>query len=448
MHERPRLELIEGGAARPRQPRGPALELLALGTGVTLAAVLLARMPSWRAELGTFQALFAAGFAFYAVAVWRSTRDAPPIAPSVVLAVALAARVALLPVTPSLADDIYRSVWEGRVLAAGHDPYRLSPLAPELESLRDQTVFPRIDHPELASIRPPLALAGEALVARISSTIWAMKSWILLHDLALVWLLVFWVRGRGLDATAAIAYAWCPLVLTEFAGSGHHDPTAMVWMVAALMYAVRRPMFSAVALSVAALTHLLPILALPFVWRSWTWRARIVALVVIGLGLGVYFFETLGSSSGLAASTRVWANNALLFHYLAAWIGDPLRALGLAAGLVAVLVVSLAWRRVVAPEATRAALRGAWIASPVAHPWSFGWAMVLEPLGRSPGWVLLSLTCILAYGLFAPLAEGEGLSLGGRWIEYGIPLTVAAIFAIARRRRQGRATADRRRARR
>lgn len=445
MHSRPRLEVIEGGA-RPRPARRPALELLALGTGLTLAVVLMARLPSWRAELGTFQALFAAAFAFYAVAVWRSTQDAPSIAPSVVLIVALAARIALLPVTPTLSDDIYRYLWEGRVLAAGQDPYRLTPLAPELDALRDQAVFPRINHPELASVYPPLALAGFALVAKLSATLWAMKIWILLHDLALVWLLVYWVRGRGLDATAAIAYAWCPLALAEFAGSGHHDPTAMVWLVASLMYAVRRPTFSAIALSIATLTKVLPIVALPFVWRSWTWRARIVALVMMSIGLGVYFFETRGPNSGLAAYTRVWANNELLFHYLEAWMGDPLRARWLAAGLVGVLVLSLVWRRVTAPEATRATLRGALIVSPVVHPWYFAWAMLLEPLGRSPGWVLLSLTCMLSYGLFAPPIEGGAfhLSLGGRWIEYGIPLAVAAGAAIIHRRSR-RAARDTRR---
>jgi alpha-1,6-mannosyltransferase len=436
VHERPRLELIEGGA-RPRPARGPALELMALGTGVTLAAVLLARLPSWRAELGTFQGLFAAAFAFYAIAVWRSTRDAPPIAPSVVLVVALAARVALLPVTPSLSNAIYRDVWEGRVLAAGHDPYRLAPLAPELAPLRDQTVFPRVDHPELAAISPPLALAGYALVSKLSPTLWAMKVWILLHDLALVWLLVFWVRGRGQDATAAIAYAWCPLVLTEFAGSGHPDPVAMVWLIAALMYAVRRPTFSAVALSIAALTQLLPIVALPFVWRSWTWRARILALTMLAVGLGVYLFETLGSSAGLAAASRGSTHNALLFAYLQAWLGDPLRARILAAALLAMLVISLTWRRIAAPEATRATLRGASIVTPVAHPWLFTWAMLLEPLGRSPGWVVLSLTCMLAYGLLPPRGAGDfELSLGGIWVEYAIPLIVAGTFALARRRRE------------
>jgi hypothetical protein len=435
VRERPRLELIEGGA-RPRPARGPALELMALGTGVTLATVLMARLPSWRAELGTFQALFAAAFAFYAIAVWRSTRDAPPIAPSVVMIVAFAARVAMLPVTPSLSDDLYRSLWEGRVVAAGHDPYELNPLAPELESLRDEAVFPRIHDPQRSSTLPPLALVGFAIVAKISPTVWAMKSWILLHDLALVWLLVFWVRGRGLDATAAIAYAWCPLVLTEFAGSGHHDPIAMVWLIASLMYAVRR-------------THILRCglvdrrLDPPGVDRGIAFPLEELDLARPDRGHGGdgrrsrrLRLRDPGTEVGSRHRHPPMGQRRAAVPLPRGLDRDPWRALWLAVGLLAVLMVSLAWRRVPVAEATRATLRGALLASTGRQSVVLGWAMLLEPLGRSPGWVVLSLTSILAYGLLAPPIEGSDfhLSVGGRWIEYGIPLAVAATAAILRRR--------------
>jgi hypothetical protein len=426
---------VEGGA-RARQDFRPALELMALGTGVTLVAVLLARLPSWRAELGSFQALYAVGFAFYALALWRAGRHPAPMTTAIVLAVALAARIALLPVAPTLSDDLYRYVWEGRVVLAGENPYRESPLSPRLESLRDRDVYPRVNHPELATIYPPAALAGFALVAKVSATVWAMKLWVLLHDLALVALLVRWMRDRGAGATAAVAYAWSPLVLVEFAGSGHHDPTAMVWLVAALMWAERRPVGSAAALAVATLTKLWPLIALPFLWRGWSARARLVATAAIGGGLAFYLFQARGPDSGLAAYQRTWANNELLFHYLATWVGDPERARWIALGLVALVVASLLWRRVAPELATRAALRAGLLASPVAHPWYFAWALVLEPLGRSPGWVLLSLTCVLSYGLFAAPSEGGAfhLPLAWRWLEYGVPLACAGAYAWHRRR--------------
>ena len=103
---------------------------------------------------------------------------------------------------------------------------------------------------QFASIYPPLSIAGFALVAKVSATVLAMKLWIVLHDVALVGLLMAWMAARGRGAFAAIAYAWNPLVLIEYAGSGHNDPTAMVWLIAA--YAI---VFGVVMLALALRLH-------------------------------------------------------------------------------------------------------------------------------------------------------------------------------------------------
>ena len=45
----------------------------------------------------------------------------------IVLVVAVAARALLVPGAPTLSDDAYRFVWDGRVQAAGFNPYRYVP---------------------------------------------------------------------------------------------------------------------------------------------------------------------------------------------------------------------------------------------------------------------------------------------------------------------------------
>ncbi len=419
-------------------PVAAALELLALGTGLVLVMVLLARLPSWRAELGGFQALYAVAFLFYAIAIARAERCRHArYGAGIVFVVAIAARVALLPVTPSLSDDVYRYLWEGRVAARGGDPYRHAPLAAELAALQDARIFPRINHPELATIYPPLSVAGFALVTRLSPTVWAMKVWIVLHDLALVALLLAWMQRRGRSPAAATAYAWCPLAVVEFAGSGHNDPTALVWLVAALMAAERRPSLSALALAAGALTKLAPLAAAPFLVARWPWRARLLGGTLLASGLGWFWVETRGSDSGLTAYWRTWRNNELVFHYLAQWTGNLAGARALASALVAVLVAALLWRGREAAVATRATLRAGLLVSPVAHPWYFAWPVALEPIAPTPAWLLLSLTSVLSYGLLAPPLEGGRfhLPLGWRWVEYGVPLLLAGALALWSRRR-------------
>jgi len=437
---RPELRLIEGGG-RPRPPLAAALELAALGAGLTLAMALIAALPSWRGALGTLQALMLLAFAFYALALLRRARYAAiPGVSAAVFAVALAARLALVTAPPGLSDDIDRYVWEGRVLAHGGDPWRQRPLDPALAPLRDARVFPRVNHPELATVYPPLAEAGFALVASVSPTVLAMKAWVVLNDLALVLVLLLWARRRGEGGMDVVAYAWNPLVLLEYAGNGHHDPTAMVWLGLAFLLAARRPVASALALAAGALVKLVPLLALPFLWGRWPWRARVTCALLLAIGLAAFGLATRGADSGLSAYWERWRNNELVFHYLEAWTRSFVAARAIALGLVAAAIVFALRRRWRPPRATALAIGTALIVGPVLHPWYLGWVLMFAPLAPSAPWLLLSCTALLNYGVFAPPPEGAAfhLALGWKWVEYGLPLAVALVLALRARARGAR----------
>ena len=432
---RPPLVLIEGGAgvAASGPSLLPAAELAALGAGLTLSVSLMARLPSWARALGSFQALFALAFVFFALAVMRLPRYlAVPRAGLLIFAVALATRAALLPVAPALSQDIARYVWEGRVIVHGGNPYRQSPADTALAPLRDRVIWPRVNHPELSTIYPPLAEAGFALVARMAPGVPPMKLWIVLHDLALVAVLMLWSAQRGGSVVPAIAYAWNPLVLIEYAGNGHNDPTAMVWLALALWLADSRPTLSALALAAGALVKLAPLVALPFLVARWSTRARLACCIVLIPGLAWFWSETRSTYSGLVAYWGTWRNNELIFHYLEQWTGhfQAARALGLAA--CAALVLYALARRFDPARGTRAVMRAAALTSPVLHPWYLGWTLMFEPLAPSAPWLLLSLTVILNYGWFTAPGDAGGfhLPLSGRWVEYGIPLLLGLGLAI------------------
>jgi hypothetical protein len=330
-------------------------------------------------------------------------------------------------------------VWEGRVAAAGLDPYRLSPDDRRLAPLRDRLWAP-INHKPLSAIYPPLAIAGFALVARVSATVPAFKLWVLLHDLALVAVLIEWARRATGSAIGAIAYAWNPLVLVEYAGSGHNDPTALVWLALAFALARSRPTLSAITLAIGALVKLAPLIALPLLFPRWPWRARIAALALLAPGFAWYWSETRATYSGLVAFWGTWRNNELLFHYLERWTGSFGVARAVTLALVGLVLVHAAWRRWAPAIGARLAMRTATLVAPVFHPWYLGWTLVFEPLAPSGPWLLLSLTAFLNYGVLSTPIEGRSfhLPLAWRWIEFGIPLALAAAIALhaatARRR--------------
>lgn len=427
----PKLRADSPAAAQAHRGGREAALLTALAFAPIAAA---GRLGSWTGELGALQALAFVSFAALAAILARSPRWRLPHGVALVTVVALALRLCVIARPPELSDDLFRYVWDGRVLAAGVDPYAFAPADTALAALRDSAVHARINHPHLRTIYPPLAEAGFAFAHFALPGVTGMKVWVLLHDVALCALLALWCLRRGGSALPAVAYAWNPLVVIEYAGSGHHDPTALLPLALAFYLAEKRPALSALAFAAAVLGKLLPLVALPMLWRAWPWRARAVAAAVTGAGLALFAWRALGRSSGLQAYAATWRNNELAFHYAALWMGEP--AARLAAAVVVALVALAAARGMKdAALAARAALRTALLAGPVMHPWYLGWTIVWEPLAPSWPWLLLCALALLNYGVFAPPAEGGAfhLSVSWRWIEYGLPLLLAVSLRLFRR---------------
>src|SRR6185312_15329153 len=75
-----------------------------------------------------------------------------------IFAVGILLRVYVLLFDPLLSTDIFRYIWDGRVQAAGINPYRYFPAHDALAPLRDTTIFPRINRADYAvTIYPPVA---------------------------------------------------------------------------------------------------------------------------------------------------------------------------------------------------------------------------------------------------------------------------------------------------
>src|ERR1044072_1458122 len=127
--------------------------------------------------------------AIYLLAAWIVTRARPSNSTLlIVIAFAILFRVSILFAPPYLSDDIYRYVWDGRVQAAGINPYRYIPAAPELAHLRDETIYPKINRKDWAhTIYPPVAQVVFFLTTRISESVTWMKATMLLFDLVTFW---------------------------------------------------------------------------------------------------------------------------------------------------------------------------------------------------------------------------------------------------------------------
>ena len=414
-----------------------------------IGALLLALTGAglWRQHLydtDGFTVLALVQGAFYLAAValtWRGGLSRRALVAA--LAVAALMRFAALLAPPYLSDDINRYVWDGRVEGAGINPYRYVPADPQLAALRDQAIFPDINRSDYApTIYPPVAEYVFFLATRVRQSLTAMKTTLLLFELAAVLLLLRLLRESHLPRERILIYAWHPLPLWEFAGSGHVDAAVVTFVVLAL-WARRReaPWLTGSALAAAALVKFFPAVLFPALYRRWDWKMPLAAaatvliayLPFIGAGSAVLGFvpgylQEEGLKSG--AGFFLWSllgNVVPLEHVGAA----PYLALA-AAALLALGVHSLyaAEERYLASAMTLAV--AAMVLLSPHYPWYFAWIVPLICFTPRPSVLYLTVACPLLY--FVP---GGGALAGERMpFELAIygPFAALIVFELWRQR--------------
>ena len=136
-----------------------------------------------------------------------------------------------------LSNDINRYVWDGRVQAAGINPYRYFPADPALAALRDATVFPFINRADTALTIYPPAARHCSCWCRNSSGVFGIKcAWPGLNLRLSARCCSARARRAAAGARADLRVA--PLPVWEFAGNGHVDALAIAWVALALLAAV------------------------------------------------------------------------------------------------------------------------------------------------------------------------------------------------------------------
>lgn len=222
----------------------------------------------------------------YFAVVWLSlrTKDSRQI---LLLGLIFAAlfRISILFSPPYLSDDVYRYVWDGRVQSAGINPYRYIPADESLAKLRDDKIYPNINRREYArTIYPPVAEGVFLLITRLSESVTWMKAAMVGFEAITVWALIQLLVSFGFARQRVLIYAWHPLVVWEFAGSGHLDAMVIAFIALALLaHRKRRETLTGVLLACATCVKLFPVVLFPDFYKRWGWKMPLafVATIVV-----------------------------------------------------------------------------------------------------------------------------------------------------------------------
>ncbi|MGB8212595.1 MAG: glycosyltransferase family 87 protein [Anaerolineales bacterium] len=263
--------------------------------GTVLVATCLAAwaLGDLRQNTVGFLGLFFLAFVAYGLACCWAL-GAGPVQRRVVyglFAVAVLAQAILVFNRPTLSDDMYRYVWDGRVQAQGISPYRYPPSAPELANLQDGNIYPSINRSTDVTVYPPAAEAAFALLWRIwpDRVHWFQAAMALGGSIAGV-LLAGMLHDLKRSPKRLLIYLWSPLLAYETAHSAHVDGLVLPLLVGAWWARVReRDGLVGFLLGIATAMKLYPALLLPFLWRPRHPRGRWAMPLAFGAALGLFY---------------------------------------------------------------------------------------------------------------------------------------------------------------
>jgi hypothetical protein len=430
--------------------RGAKLAFVLAAGAITLATLFLSVLGMWRDAPRACLVAFACAGLAWLVAV--ATAERARIALPVVCGVALLLRVLALGSSLELSDDVYRYVWEGELSARGISPYAFAPGDPALDGVRAElpTLAARVAHAEVPAVYPPVVQGSATLAVRIAHALGLSSEFgaprVLRFLLAGVDLLVLWplaalARRHGRGAGVLVAWAFCPLVVFEFAGSAHFDVVGIALLLVALLALARadertspgREVGAGALVAAAIASKYLPIFTLPWLGKGRRGIVRgVLAAVFLALAFAPFLFlfgGERGFLGGLHQYRDRWEAGCLVFRF----VRDGVRTL-LGAGVdverVARILVALVWCAWAVLVRVRVAdrvhgvgllLAGFLVLTPTLHPWYLIWVLPFVALRPSRAWLWIFAAAPI---LYAPLA---GWQEQGSWIE---PAWLWPVFAL------------------
>jgi hypothetical protein len=274
--------------------------------------------------------------------------------------------------------------------------------------------------PEIPTMYPPLSMLVFRATWRLLPGPVGFKLPFLLADLAVAAMLAGWIRSTGGRNYQVAIYAWNPLVVVEFASSGHNDALAIAAVVATLLIIRRFPALSTLTLTAGALAKAFPAMLLPLAlfraglpaeaglqakagWpgklRGWIAAGGCASLATVCvwpyrhgwrefLGMLKYYQLIFRNYHSSIYPVLLWLTGS---HDIAAGVGE---------GVVIGLALWLAVRHA---EPTRAAfllIGTVLLFAPNGYPWYFTWIVPLLCFYSSPAWLLLTTLEFLSYKIF------------------------------------------------
>jgi hypothetical protein len=359
---------------------------------------------------------------FLWVAYQTISSEIPARAVLILAAASLLVRMSFITATPIGSDDVSRYMWDGRVQAAGINPYLYAPSAPELDSLHTPLLPASVNHPDMKTIYFPLSQWVFYGCYRLSGdAIWGYKAVLLCSECVLFLALTLLIRKLSLPPKHLLLYALCPLPIMQFAVDAHLDGLGLPLLLFGMFLLTRgQSLTGLVLLGLSLSVKPVALLVLPIAFLTARgWRSRALTVLVPTVIFGVQFLPYIASSrpfEALSTFARHWTFNGVFFEALNSLLADNQQSRMVCAAVLAVVLLFIYLSRKDFFVRAYLAVLFLLLLSPVVHPWYVTWLAALLPI--VPRWSGLSYVSTVSLTSFTVLTY----TLTGSWEQYPIVL--------------------------
>ena len=400
-----------------------------------------------RTQFGLLMSLLTGLFLGY-ILVLCSLSDCSAPADRFLFASAIGFRLLLLFALPQLSDDVYRFVWDGRLLAHGYNPYLYQPNqllnTPVAATCGlDESVLRLLNSPSYFTVYPPVNQALFGLAAWLSpeslsgNVIW-LRIPIVVCEAGSLWLMVKLLRWLNMHPNLALLYGLNPLVILELTGNVHAESIMIFFVLLAawLLVAYDRWIASAGALALAIGTKLLPLLLLPLIIRRLGWRKGLRYALLAGVLTMALFapFASLDLARNVFSSLNLYFQkfefNASVYYVLRAigyWVKgyNAIERIGFWLSVtttLSVLWIAFCWRTATSVQLI-ATLTVYFAFATTVHPWYVTTMVAASAFTRFRYPIVWSALIPLSYFTYHTQPYQEYLWLTGA--EYAVVLGAA-----------------------
>ena len=230
---------------------------------------------------------------------------------------------------PNLSDDIYRFVWDGKLIQAGIHPFAHLPshfvATGSLPGTITMELYHNLNSPNYFTIYPPIAQLVFWLSTLVPGSVYGsaifIRGCILSAELGTLWLLFQLAKRYHLPSTTVFLYALNPLVILELTGNLHFEAFMIFFVLLGIFYYEKKKLqVSAAGFGLAIAGKLLPLMFMPVFIRRLPMKKLVVFFSIVGVVTLLLFIPLIdlslwrGMGSSISLYFQKFEFNASIYY--------------------------------------------------------------------------------------------------------------------------------------